>query len=231
MTDARTNAATGARATADAAGDSPRRGRPAGATRADVLDLAMHRYLRGRRVDVQEIAAELGIGRTTIYRWFGSRDGLIGEAVVRTAEPVLTAARKRARGKGAVALLETFDRFNREIAVAPALLRFVESEREAALRVITSGAGVVQPRIVEIITELIVAEVEAGTYEPPADPSTLGYAIVRVAEAFLYNDAVAGMRGDVDRLNEVQGALLGLGRVRAADADGDRDRGTRASAG
>ena len=35
-------------------------------------------------------------------------------------------------------------------------------------------------------------------------------AIVRIAEAFLYNDAAAGIRGDVDRLRDVQGALLGI---------------------
>ena len=194
--------------------DAPRRGRPAGATREDVLGLAMSRFLRGRRIDVQEIASELGIGRTTIYRWFGSRDDLIGEVVVRAAEPLLKEARDGVRRRGALGLLETFDRFNRQIAEAPALLRFVESEREAALRVITSGASKVQPRIVEMITELIGAEVDAGRYEPPVEPSTLGYAIVRIAEAFLYNDAAAGMRGDVDRLREVQGALLGIDDAR-----------------
>jgi AcrR family transcriptional regulator len=200
-------------ATANGGAEKPapnRRGRPAGATREDVLGLAMSRFLRGRRIDVQEISIELRIGRTTIYRWFGSRDGLIGQVVVRAAEPLLKEARSGARRRGAVGLLETFDRFNREIAAAPALLRFVETEREAALRVITSGAAQVQPRIVEMITELIVAEVDAGKYEPPVDPATLGYAIVRIAEAFLYNDAAAGMRGDVDRLRVVQGALLGL---------------------
>src|SRR4051794_16499695 len=41
------------------------RGRPAAATREQVLERAVHHYLRGRRVDVQAIAAELGIGRTT----------------------------------------------------------------------------------------------------------------------------------------------------------------------
>ena len=40
---------------------------------------ALHRYLRGRRIDVQAIAVELGLGRATIYRWFGSREELIGE--------------------------------------------------------------------------------------------------------------------------------------------------------
>jgi hypothetical protein len=33
---------------------------------------------------------------------------------------------------------------------------------------------------------------------------------VRLAEAFLFHDAVAGIRGDVDRLREVEGELLGV---------------------
>src|SRR5205809_5549015 len=109
------------------------RGRPAAASREDVLALAMHRYLRGRRIDVQAIASELGLGRTTIYRWFGSRDELIGEVLFRAAEPLLEAARKAARGRGGPALLDTFDRFNRGLADAPALRQFLEQERDAAL--------------------------------------------------------------------------------------------------
>ena len=53
----------------------------------------------------------------------------------------------------------------------------------------------------------------AGTYEPPVEPATLGYAIVRLAEAFLFNDAAAGMRGDVDRLRDVEAAILGVKAV------------------
>jgi hypothetical protein len=60
------------------------------------------------------------------------------------------------------------------------------------------------------IAGLIEDEVRRGTYEPPVETSTLGYAIVRLAEAFLFNDAVAGMRGDVDRLREIEAALLGV---------------------
>jgi len=187
-----------------------RRGRRAAASRDDVLAAALYRYLRGRRVDVQAIAAELGLGRTTIYRWFGSREGLIGEVLFLAAEPLLEAARKAARGRGGPALLETFDRFNRSLVDAPALRQFLEQERDAALRIITSSAGVLQPRIVARIAGLIEDEVRAGNYEPPVEPATLGYAIVRLAEAFLFNDAAAGIRGDVDRLREVEAAILGV---------------------
>ena len=188
-----------------------RRGRPPAASREDVLAAAMHRYLRGQRIDVQAVAAGLGLGRATISRWFGSREDLIGEVLVQAADPLLDAARANARGRGGRALLDTFDRFNRSLADAPALRQFVEQERDAALRIITSGPRV-QPHIVARITALIEEEAQAGRYDPPVEPSTLGYAIVRLAEAFLFNDAVAGMRGDVDRLREVEAALLGLTR-------------------
>ena len=186
------------------------RGRPPAATRDEVLATALHHYLRGRRVDLRAIAAELGLGRTTIYRWFGSREQLIGEVLFLAAEPLLREARAAARGSGGRVLLDTFDRFNRSLADAPALRRFVDAERDAALRIITSGGGALQPRIVAAIQAIIDEEVRTGDYDPPVDTSTLAYAIVRLAEAFLFNDAIAGMRGDVERLREVEAALLAV---------------------
>lgn len=193
-------------------GPTRTRGRPAAATREEVLDAAMQRFLRGRRIDVQAIAGELGVARATIYRWFGSREELIGEVLFNAADPLLDEARREARARGEPALLNTFDGFNRRLADAPALQRFVESERDAAVRIITSGAGTLQPRIVARIQEVIEEEIEGGGYSPPVEPSTLAYAIVKLAEAFLFNDTAVGMRGDVERLREVEAALLGVHR-------------------
>jgi AcrR family transcriptional regulator len=185
-----------------------KRGRPAAASREDVLETALQRYLRGRRIDVRAVATELGLGRTTIYRWFGSREGLVGEVVVRAAEPLFDEARANAHGRGGVALLDTFDRINRGLAEAPALRSFLENERDA-LRILTSSGGSVQPRTVAKIQGYIEEEMRRG-YRPPVDPATLAYAIVRLAEAFLFNDATAAVRGDVDRLREIEAALLGV---------------------
>jgi AcrR family transcriptional regulator len=205
------------------AGTAPRRGRPAAASRDDVLAAATARYLRGQRIDVLSIASELGLGRTTIYRWFGTREELIGEVLPRVTKPLLDRARQEARGRGADKLVDTFDRFNRSLVAAPALRQFVDSERDAAVRIITSGAGNVQRRNVEMITEVIEAEVRAGAYDPPVEPATLGYAIVKLAEAFIFNESATGMRDSVDRLREVEAALLGA--TGAAGARGG-ERGT-----
>lgn len=186
-----------------------RRGRPPAATRDEVLDAALARYLRGRRIDVRAIAGELGLGRTTVYRWFESREGLVGETVWRAAEPLFADARARAEGVGGAVLLDTFDRINRALATAPALRAFLELERDA-LRILTSSAGIPHRRAVAKIDGFIGDEVRSGTYEPPVDSATLAYAIVRLAEAFLFNDATAAVRGDVDRLREIEAALLGV---------------------
>jgi AcrR family transcriptional regulator len=180
------------------------------ATREDVLAAARRRFVEGERVDMRAIASDLGVARATLYRWFGSRQGLLGEVIARETEGYFAHVRKRVGGRGAPALLETFDRINRGLVRATGLRRYVEQEREAALRTLTSSAGRVQPAAVGAIAAMIEDEVRAGAYDPPIDPATLAYAIVRLAEAFIYNDALAGIRGDVEDLRRIEAALLGV---------------------
>ena len=154
---------------------SSRRGRPAAASREDVLGAAMHRYLRGERIDVQAIAAELRLGRATVYRWFGSREELIGEVLAAAdGSADRRGARRRPRARRGRAARTPSTGSTAALMDAPALLQFVEQERDAALRIITSGAGIVQKHMVARVTGLIEDEVRAGTYEPPVEPETLG---------------------------------------------------------
>jgi AcrR family transcriptional regulator len=187
-----------------------KRGRPATATRDDVLRVVAEQYLNGQRVDLTVVAQKLGLGRATIYRWFGSRHALIGEVVARELESLIARKRRQVSRRGAPGLLEVFDLINRSLARSSALRRLLEQERTGAMRLLTSSDGVVQPRAVAAVEAMISAEQQAGTYAPPADPATLAYAIVRLAEAFLYNDAAIGIRGDHERLHEVEAALLGI---------------------
>jgi AcrR family transcriptional regulator len=197
-----------------------RRGRPATASPADVLRLAREQYLSCQRVDLSVIARRLGLGRATIYRWFGSREALLGEIVASELERLVAWHRGRIRRRGARGLLEAFDRVNRSLARSRALRALLEQERDGALRLLTSSAGPVQPRAVACVQEMLDAEVAAGAYDPPTDTGALAYAIVRLAEAFLYNDVAIGIRGDWQRLRQVEAALLGVGA--SAGRDGQR---------
>jgi AcrR family transcriptional regulator len=200
------------------------------ASREDVLRLVREQFLAGQRVDLTVVARELGLGRATIYRWFGSRDGVLGEVIVDELQLLLDSYRRRVRQRGAEGLLEVFDRVNRALSRSGPLRRLLEQEREGALRMLTSGAGPVQSRAVAAIQRLIDEEVAAGSYEPPADTGTLAYAIVRLADAFLYNDAAVGIRGDWERLRQVEAALLGI-RASARRAPAAKSRGGAGAGG
>lgn len=186
-----------------------RPGRPAAATREAALALATKRFLAAERIDVQAIARELGLARATMHRWFQTREALLGEVLAALAERRLARMRAQTRGGGASALLETFDRYNRELVASKGMRYLLAQEQERALRILTSSGGIVQPRMVQTIERMICEEADAGRYAPKIDPNVLAYAIVRLGEAFLYNDAIAGIRGDTERLREIEAALLG----------------------
>jgi AcrR family transcriptional regulator len=188
---------------------SGRPGRPAAATREAALGLATRRFLACERVDVQAIARELGLARATMHRWFQTRETLLGEVLAELGEQRLSAIREATPGTGSTALLEALDRFNCELAATPGMRFLLAQEQERALRILTSSAGLVQPRVVAAIQRMIEAEMQAGDYSPSIAPDALAYAIVRLGEAFIYNDAIGGIRGDTVRLREIEAALLG----------------------
>ena len=105
-----------------------KRGRPAAASPDDVLALARAKYLAGGRIDLTLLASELGLGRATIYRWFGSREAVLGEVIARELEAPLAVSRRRVRRRGAVGLLAVFDHVNRRLATATALHRLLEED-------------------------------------------------------------------------------------------------------
>jgi AcrR family transcriptional regulator len=194
-----------------------------------VLELAREQFLAGQRVDLTVLARELGLGRATIYRWFGSRQAVLGEVIVDELQLLLNRQRRRVRRRGANGLLEVFDRVNRALSRSQPLRRLLEQEREGALRMLTSGGGPVQARAVAAIRALIDEEVAAGRYDPPADTGTLAYAIVRLADAFLYNDAAVGIRGDWERLRQVEAALLGVSAAPTRARDGNAAKAAHAA--
>ena len=151
--------------------------------------------------------------------------------IARQLEMLVARKRAEVRRRGAPALLEVLRPDQPHLTRSRAVRRLLEQERATAMRMLTSSAGVVQPRACRRVQALIEEEVASGRYHPPADPATLAYAIVRLADAFLYQRPAVGIRGDHERLREVQAALLGVPR---ASARGERSaiaaRGTARAA-
>ena len=200
---------------AEAVSSPQRRGGPAaGATREEVLAVARAEFLACRRIDVQAIAGQCGVGRATIYRWFGSREQLLGEAMMSVFSERVGAARGAVGGEGAQALLDTIGLIYAGLAAAPHIQALIERERVTAMPLMTSSEGPVHPRIVHLIQDLIEAEEARGEYRPPSDPATLAYVLVRLAEALLFNYTTDEVPKDLERLRVVVATLLGAQTAR-----------------
>lgn len=184
-------------------------GRPANASQAEVLAAASRELLAGRRIEVRAIAAEFGVSRATIYRWFGSREGLLAEVSTRNLVAMLEQADAEARGRGAERILNTLRLINKRLAASEALRSFIKLE-PAGLQILTSSSGQVQPRIVANLRAYLERVAAEDGYRSPVDTATLAYAMVRLSEAFLYDDSVVGMQHEIDRLHDVHAALLGV---------------------
>jgi AcrR family transcriptional regulator len=177
-------------------------------TPTDVLYAARRRFLRSQRIDMNELAQELGIGRATLYRWVGSRDQLLGEVLWSLAEQGLARARSEAGGRGAAWVLGVYSRFGELIVELEPLRHFVKSEPECALRVMTSKASPLQRRVVDAFREVLVEARERSGLRLRLDPETLAFAMVRIAESFLWTDLITGEAPDLVKAREVTEVLL-----------------------
>lgn len=172
------------------------------------LALARDTFLAGERIEMRTLAGELGIGRSTLYRWFGDRDRLIGAVLWGFTSGLLEVA-DDPELSGAERIVHITDVFGAAVAGFEPLRRFLTTEPEAALRVLTTHHGGVQERTIDWFSERIAEEITAGHLATSVDADALAYAVVRVGEGFLYADQITGVRYDPEAASAVIRALLG----------------------
>jgi AcrR family transcriptional regulator len=174
-----------------------------------IFEAGLHTFLEQRRVDMRSLAVECGIGRATLYRRTGSRDHLLGHVLwYLTRRNLMRAGRKAAGLAGTERILAVVRHFLSYANEQPSLRRFLEAEPEAALRILTSRRGIVQPGVVSFLERLLQEEVDLGRFVPRLDERTLAFVIVRIGEGFLYADVIADGEPDVDQAVEVIKQLI-----------------------
>jgi AcrR family transcriptional regulator len=180
------------------------------ATPAGAFYAARGRYLAGRRIDMQALAAELGVSRPTLYRWTGGREQLLSDVLFSFSDASFQRAKRAtAHLSGPERLIASFRVHVEALVTAGPLAMFLQQETQAALRILTSRNSTVQIRTVSRLAELYREEQETGAFAPPTDVDTLAYAVVKVTEAFIYNDAIVAVEPEVDRAAAIVALLIG----------------------
>lgn len=177
-------------------------------TRDDLLRLARRRFLKGERLDMQAMGAELGVSRATVYRWAGNHDQLLGEVLSGLAQETFTVAESGVRQRGRARVLEVYRRFLTLLAQSQPLHAALLRDPQQFLRVATR-AGPVSRTTMALCEESLRRERERGALETSTDVAALASAMVRIGEATLYADILAGVEPDIDRSIDIVGLLLG----------------------
>lgn len=193
-------------------------GRPGPAADEPLVDRAVSLAARwvqgGRRIDMQGLAAELGVSRVTLFRHAGGREALLGAALWQLTARTLAAAERRVERPppGRSHAVEVMRVFNELVSGASGLRRLLDEEPALTIRVLTDPRGVVQPGVVSHIEALLRRDADHGV-ELLIAPDALAFALIRLGESFLYADALASRPPDVETANRLQRALIeGTGR-------------------
>ncbi len=176
---------------------------------ADAYKLARAKFMAGERLDMQALAAELGVNRATLYRWVGSKELLLGEVISSFARETLERAHREIPGDGAEHVAAVVERVLEQIHAFEPMRRFLERDPQYALRVLTSIESTVQRGSVAAMGELLEEQVEAGALRTPADVDDLAYVIIRIGESFLYSDLLIGSEPNVAKAGQMVRLLLG----------------------
>ena len=175
---------------------------------ADAFRAARRRFLAGERLDMQSLAAELGVSRNTLYRWTGDRERLLADVMSLICLQTIEQGKENAAGSGPERIAQVLDYFVHSAANASFLRAFLDNEAPVALRLLTSREAGVQGRMVQAVADLIREEEKAGRFRSELDAETLAYALTRVIEAFAYNDTYTRLETHPERVGAVIRLML-----------------------
>lgn len=191
------------------------------ATPLDALALASRKWQSGERIDIGQLAQELGVARATVFRWVGSRELLYGEVLSQAYALQRAHIVQTAKGSGIERIVHIARRNLHALSTSPPLRKFIEQDPEFAIRVLTSKSSPVQARTIELEVTSLRELLSAAKIKPRLDIDTLAYIIIRIGEAFLYADVISGRKPEIEKAVAAIRILVSGGRAKR------RTRGTK----
>jgi AcrR family transcriptional regulator len=169
----------------------------------DAFRLARKKFIEGTPIDMQSLAAELGVSRVTLYRWVGNRDKLLTEIIWNLGSRTIAMlvereqARQRrgtAASKDGRTVARILSRFTAEVIAHHGMREFVRRDGEYALRLLTRADGDFQPRLVAAVRGLLTEEMRSSGWKPPIALNELARTLVHLIEFHVHREVITGER-------------------------------------
>jgi AcrR family transcriptional regulator len=177
-----------------------------------IFAAAVDTFVSGQRLDMRSLARRVGVARATLYRQAGNREQLLDQVLWWRARRLLAdQVRASADLTGTDRLTAVIGGVLRAIGADRPVRIFLESDPETALRVLTGSRGTVHQGMAATLENLIDLERGRGAFDASLDTPTLAFAIVRLADGFLYSDVMADRASGVGRaVIAIEALLCGL---------------------
>ncbi|WP_373079119.1 QsdR family transcriptional regulator [Zhongshania sp.] len=175
----------------------------------EIFFYAVDKVLSEKRVDLTQMAADLGVSRVTIHRKVRRRDDLLGAAMLYVFTFMLDLALEAGNGKAGVERIGAIShRLFELVRTSNALHFLLSNEPECALRLLTTKKGPIQGYMVAGVELMLAEEVDNGTLAPRMPVHSLAYLLVRVGESFMYADVIADEPVDIEQAYECVMGIL-----------------------
>lgn len=176
----------------------------------------MQRYLDNKPIDISSLADECGASRASAYRWLGDNDQLLAEVLRRRVREIFREAETmHVNRSGVDRVREVLAELLRHSDQSERFQKRLRENPARMLAIVASKSYPNQRDVISLVQGLLEEEVNKRNLPKSLDVHTLAYTLVRMMEAFLYADVVAGEDTDVESARFIIDYLLD-GAVRAA---------------
>lgn len=176
------------------------------------FDAARATLIGGRRIDMSALAGELGVDRTSLFRWVGNRDALLSEVLWSLAIPTLIQAEHACRAlTGGERVAGILTHFVDDLITAEYFRSFLRREPARALRLLTTKESPIQRRYVATADWLVRRDLGEAPLGGAITPAELAYILVRLSESFTYADLISGDTPSADRARVAFRLMLRVG--------------------
>lgn len=164
------------------------------------FEAARETFIGGRRIDMGGLATSLGVDRTSLFRWVGNRDALLGEVLWSLAVPTLVQAEHANQDRtGGERIAGILTHFVDDLITAEYFRQFLRREPARALRLLTTKESPIQRRYVATAEWLVRRDLGDEPLGDAIDPAGLAYLLVRMSESFTYADLISGDTPSAER--------------------------------
>lgn len=174
-----------------------------------VVEAGARQFLHTASLDVDALAAEMSVSRSTLYRVIGSRDRLFGDVLNHLSGKTFAAITADLPAATTVdSFLAVFSRMTQALMSFGPLLKLIHREPELAFRVLLMPEAGLHTRSLARVRRLLDRVEGPGGEASPRLMDDVAYFAVRITESIVLTDLLAGREPNVQLAHRLVRTLI-----------------------